>query len=119
MTTEPSEHTVADEQTKEEAANAEVIADADLVSDDGEVKPDSVAVVTVEFRASVVDFAERLDALAVVLTDLEARNVDPAAGALVAASAKVRAHMDDVARHLGPLSAGIQALQNATVGLDG
>ena len=51
-----------------------------------------------------------------VLADVQARNADPASGALMDAAAKVRAHMDDVQRHLGPLSAALQAVQNATVG---
>lgn len=105
----------ADEQTEEEAEQAEVIAEADLVSDEGEIKTESVAGLTDDARAAVAEFTVRLEDLALVLTDLEARNADPAAGAVIAASAKVRAHMDDVQRHLGPLSAALQAVQNEAV----
>jgi hypothetical protein len=106
----------AEEVTEEEAEQAEAIADADLVSDDGEVNTDQVATFTDDARAAIAEFTERLENLGVVLADVQARNADPASGALMDAAAKVRAHMDDVQRHLGPLSAGIQALQNATLG---
>ena len=104
--------TRSDTEIEADEQAAAAVAEADLVTDEGEVKTDSVAVLTDNARTAVAEFVDWLDGLAVVLTDLEARNADPASGALIAASAKVRAHMDDVQRHLGPLSAACQALAN-------
>jgi paraquat-inducible protein B len=102
----------AEEPSEEEAAEAEVIAEAALVDDDGKVDTDQTVAYADDIRGSIAEMVDTLAALATVLTDLESRNVDPAGAAMMAASAKVRAHLDDVQRNLAPLSGAVQALAN-------
>lgn len=125
--TEPTEPSDA-EVDAAEAAEADAAGDADgedetgeegagaarvgLVGDEGEIDTDAVAELTDDVRDGIANLTQWLGGLAAVLADMEARSAAPPMGALLAASAKVRAHCDDVLRHLSPLSAGVQALAN-------
>ena len=106
------DETRSDTEVEADEQAAAAVADADLVTNEGEVKTDSITDYTADARAAIAEFMSRLDDLAAVLADLESRNADPASGALMAASVKVRAHMDDVQRHLGPLGGALQAVAN-------
>lgn len=106
----------ADEEAtagEEESDEAPAVS-AGLINAAGEHNLEAIAEFGTEARALVEEILGQLeDDLIAPLADFEARHTDAAAAASVAASRAVRAHMDDVRRHLSALAVACQALATA------
>lgn len=74
------------------------------------IKAPDLAEVAEEILDTVAEAVQRLGEAATALDVAQAAHTDPAGAAVRDAAGRVRAHMDDVTRNLGPLGAAAQAL---------